>query len=80
VITFHVPAMNSRHSVRVISARVCDVPGVRTVEADLARHSIQVTGSADPAEVLAAVTAAGYAVDPPRPRRVVHRSTTHRGQ
>jgi FtsP/CotA-like multicopper oxidase with cupredoxin domain len=64
VITFHVPAMNSRRSVRVISARVCDVAGVRTVEADLATRSIQVTGSADPAHVIAAVTAAGYAVDP----------------
>ena len=67
MVTFHVPAMNSRQSVRAISARVRDVVGVRTVEADLARRSIQVTGSADPAEVLGAVTAAGYAVDPSVP-------------
>ena len=74
MITFHVPAMSSRRSVRVISARVCDVPGVRTVEADLATRCIQVTGYADPAHVLAAVTGAGYTA----PRRVVHRST-HEG-
>jgi FtsP/CotA-like multicopper oxidase with cupredoxin domain len=64
VISFHVPAMSSRHSVRAISARVCDVVGVRTVEADLVSRTVQVTGSADPADVLAAVAAAGYAVDP----------------
>ena len=64
MISFHVPAMSSRHSVRAISARVCDVVGVRTVEADLVSRTVQVTGSADPADVLAAVAAAGYAVDP----------------
>jgi len=56
--------MSSRQSVRVISARVCDVAGVRTVEADLGTRTLLVTGSASPDQVLAAVLAAGHAADP----------------
>ena len=68
MISFHVPAMSSRHSVRAISARVCDVVGVRTVEVDLVSRTVQITGSADPADVLAAVAAAGLHRRPARPR------------
>jgi FtsP/CotA-like multicopper oxidase with cupredoxin domain/copper chaperone CopZ len=64
MITVHVPAMTARHDVRAISAVISDVPGVRTLRADLATGTVQVTGSADPAAITAAVTAAGYpAVD-----------------
>ncbi len=63
MISIHVPAMTSRQSVREISARVCDVAGVRTLEADLVTSSVRVTGSADPAQVRAAIAAAGYATE-----------------
>jgi FtsP/CotA-like multicopper oxidase with cupredoxin domain len=60
MITVHVPAMTARHDVRAISAVISDVPGVHTLRADLATGTVQVTGSADPAAITAAVTAAGY--------------------
>jgi copper chaperone CopZ len=64
MITVHVPAMTARQDVRVISAVISDVPGVETLRADLASGTVQVTGSADPAAITAAVIAAGYtAVD-----------------
>lgn len=64
MITFHVPLMTARQDVRAISAVISDVPGVQTLRADLATGAVQVTGSADPAAITAAVTAAGYpAVD-----------------
>jgi FtsP/CotA-like multicopper oxidase with cupredoxin domain len=63
MISIHVPAMSSRQDVRTISARISDVPGVQTLQADLAARTVRVTGPADPAAVAAAVGAAGYAVD-----------------
>ena len=59
----HVPAMCSRRCVRAISARVNDVPGVQTLEIDLAARTVHVTGPANPAAVVAAIEAAGWAVD-----------------
>ncbi len=58
-----VPAMRSRRDVRVISARICDVPGVQTLQADLSAGTVQITGPADPAAVAAAIGDAGYLVD-----------------
>jgi len=69
VIDFHVPTMSSRESVRVISARLCDVAGVRTVEADLATRTVVVTGSADPADLRVAISAAGHDPGPGGPIR-----------
>jgi len=63
MITVHVPAMTARADARVISSRISDVPGVRTLQADLATRTVRVSGSADPDAVTAAVTAAGYAVE-----------------
>lgn len=60
---FHVPTMTSRASLRAISARMCDVAGVRTVEADLATRTVVVTGSAAADEIRAAVAAAGHPVE-----------------
>jgi copper chaperone CopZ len=57
---FQVPGMRSRRCVRAISARVSDVPGVRTVEAALDTGTVRVTGTADPAAVQAAIQLAGY--------------------
>jgi Heavy-metal-associated domain len=57
--SFRVPAMTSRASVRAISARVSDVTGVRTLTTGLQTKTVRVTGSADPAQVAAAIAAAG---------------------
>jgi copper chaperone CopZ len=70
-----------RHDVRAIS----DVPGVQTLRADLAAGTVQVTGSADPAAITAAFTAAGYpAVDytvaPPRDDSTPTRTTRTGGR
>ena len=62
MIEVHVPAMDCRQFVRVVSARVSDVPGVQTVEVDLDTRTIRVTGPADPAAVAAALETAGCAV------------------
>jgi len=64
VISFHVPAMRSRHCVRTISSRVSDVPGVRTLEVDLGTRTVRVTGTVDAAAVGAAITDAGYDAEP----------------
>ena len=63
VIWFRVPAMCCRRCVRTISARVTDVPGVRTVEVDLATKAVRVTGTFDAAAVAAAIAGDGYAID-----------------
>lgn len=57
---FQVSGMRSRGCVRAISGRVSDVPGVRTVEANLDTGTLRVTGTADPAAVAAAIRHAGY--------------------
>jgi FtsP/CotA-like multicopper oxidase with cupredoxin domain len=64
MITLHVPAMSARADARAISNCISDVPGVQTLEADLATRTVQVTGPADPAAVAAALSAVGYAADP----------------
>jgi FtsP/CotA-like multicopper oxidase with cupredoxin domain len=55
--------MRSRRDVRVVSARISDVPGVRTLRADLATQTVHVSGSAAPAALTAALAAAGYAAE-----------------
>ncbi len=60
--TFQIPAMTSRRCVRAISARISDVPGVRTVEARLDTKTVRVTGTADPTAVQTAIRGAGYDV------------------
>lgn len=65
MLTVHVPAMIARADARVVSAAISDVPGVRTLRADLATRTVQVTGSADPAAVITAVAATGYSVEEP---------------
>lgn len=57
---FRIPQMSSRHGVRAISARVSDVPGVRTVEARLDTRTLSVTGTADITAVQTAIRDAGY--------------------
>ena len=57
---FQVSGMRSRRCVRAISARISDVPGVRTVEAHLESGTVRITGTADPAAIAAAIRQAGY--------------------
>jgi copper chaperone CopZ len=57
---FQVSGMCGRGCVRAISGRVSDVPGVRTVEANLDTGTVRVTGTADPAAVATAIRLAGY--------------------
>ena len=64
-LSFRVPTMTRRESVRKISARVSDVSGVRTVEVDLATGMVRVTGDADPAQIRAAIVNAGHSVTEP---------------
>jgi copper chaperone CopZ len=58
--SFRIPEMNSRHDLRAISACVSDVPGVRTVEANLDTRTLSVTGTADATAVQTAIRRAGY--------------------
>jgi copper chaperone CopZ len=60
--SFRIPTMTSRRCVRTISARISDVPGVRTVEAFLAARTVRVTGTADPAAVRTAIRTAGHEI------------------
>ncbi len=64
MITLYVPGMSARRDVRTVSASISDVPGVWTLQADLATHTVHVTGPANPAAVTAALIALGYAVEP----------------
>jgi copper chaperone CopZ len=52
--------MGCRRCVRAVSAAVSDVPGVRTVEVDVAHRTVRVTGDANPVLVYAAVERAGF--------------------
>ena len=60
--SFRIPTMTSRRCVRAISARISDVPGVRTVEACLPTRTVRITGTADPAAVQTAIRAAGHEI------------------
>ena len=72
---FRVPGMSSRGCVRAISARISDVPGVRTVEVRLDTGTVRVTGTADSTAVQAAVRRAGYDVHT-LPGGAAHHPTT----
>ncbi len=63
MISVRVPAMRSRQCVRAISARVSDVPGVHALKVDVLTRTLQVSGPADPSQIVAAIAAAGYAAE-----------------
>ena len=63
-VTVCVPGLTCRHAVRVVSARLRDVPGVQSVEVDASAGLVVVRGSVDAREVRAALVEAGY---PPEP-------------
>ena len=72
---FRVPGMSSRGCVREISARISDVPGVRTVEVRLDTGTVRVTGTADSTAVQAAIRRAGHDVHA-LPDGAAHHPTT----
>jgi copper chaperone CopZ len=55
-----VGGMSSRRCVREVTARLRDVPGVETVSADPADYTVQLSGSMDLTDVLAAFTGTSY--------------------
>jgi len=63
-LTMCVPGLTCRHAVRVVSARLRDVPGVESVEVDGPAGWVVVRGAVDARQVRAALVEAGY---PPEP-------------
>jgi len=63
-VTMRVPGLTCRHAVRVVSARLRDVPGVVSVEVDGPAGVVVVRGPVDAQQVRAALVEAGY---PPEP-------------
>lgn len=55
-----VPDMSCDHCVRAISGEVSCVAGVESVDVQLATKTVRVTGSANEADVRAAIAEAGY--------------------
>ena len=63
-LTMCVPGLTCRHAIRVVSARLRDVPGVQSVQVDAPAGLVVVRGPVDAREVRAALVEAGY---PPEP-------------
>ena len=63
-VTMYVRGLTCRHAVRVVSARLRDVPGVQSVAVDAPAGLVVVRGPVDAREVHAALVEAGY---PPEP-------------
>ena len=59
-IVLSVPDMSCDHCVRAISSEVAVVPGVETVDVQLAAKTVRVTGDASEDAIRAAVVEAGY--------------------
>jgi copper chaperone CopZ len=60
VITLHVPEMTCRRLVRVVTARVRDLPGVEMVEANVDTAVLVVHGTATERQVCVALAEAGF--------------------
>jgi nitroreductase len=61
-VTVKIPDMSDRGDIRIVTARIRDVPGVVAVAADLAARQVHVEGIVSRGDVRAAVLAAGYTV------------------
>ena len=62
--TYHVTGMTCDHCVRAVTTELVMVPGVRSVDVDLAEGAVTVTsdGPLDLGEVREAIDEAGYAL------------------
>ena len=58
-----VQGMAGRDDVRLISARVADVPGVAALSADLSTKTLTIEGNVSADAIAAAIASAGYAVN-----------------
>ena len=58
------PGLTGRSDVRLVSARLRDVPGVQSVEVDAATGVVVVRGSVDATAVRAALLEVGYLPEP----------------
>lgn len=63
VLVITVAGMAGREDVRLISARVADVPGVCALSADLSTQTLTVEGDVSADAIAAAIASAGYAVN-----------------
>ena len=63
-LTMCVPGLTGRNAVRVVSARLRDVPGVLSVEVDAPAGWVVVRGPVDAQQLRAALVEAGYPPDP----------------
>jgi len=63
-VTVGVPGLTGRSDVRLVSARLRDVPGVLSVEVDAAAGVVVVRGSVDAPAVRAALLEVGYLPEP----------------
>ena len=61
-VTVTIPDMSDRRDIRIVTARIRDVPGVVAVAAHLAARQVHVEGNVSRVDVRAAVLAAGYLV------------------
>lgn len=64
VIALTVPRMACRRCVRVVTARLRDLPGVHTVEADVRTATLVVRGELSEEQVRGALHAAGFSAAP----------------
>ena len=60
VLSLSVPGMTSRHRVRAVTARLRDVDGVRSLEADASRERVRVRGTMSAADLLRVLDASGF--------------------
>lgn len=58
--TLSIPDMSCGHCKAAVEAALAGVPGAGAVAVDLAARKVAVAGSADVADLLAALDAAGY--------------------
>jgi copper chaperone CopZ len=59
-VMLHVPGMTSRRLIRIVTARVRDLPGVATVEVNVDTAVVVVHGTATAAQICVALAEAGF--------------------
>ncbi|MBK5966955.1 heavy metal transport/detoxification protein [Thiocystis minor] len=63
-IELNISGLNCQHCVNAVTEAIQAVPGVESVEVDLARGLARIAGPADANALIAAVIAAGYGAEP----------------